>query len=408
MILRLLATISTITGWYFWNVYQNATATINSGAAAVDQFSNSATDNANSFVQMAWYNVMSGGVPLTIIIGVILMIWYKPLKQLFANPDKFLTILGVLLVGNAIIPTDAWAYYSRQDWAEVYNVLPNHSAFMIPATGNTKDTQKQFESESFLNEKKVGAKRIEIPHVKLKNSGAIDYYVPGAILVLLDRTPYVVTWTKVKTTGSEGNQEMCVESQDSVELCFDTSIGANVLEEDAAKYLYWFGTEPVNGNSEDERKFPSVLSGKSLQNVMNTRVFSRIHAAYFAEFSKYTFDEMLKQKATILNKVEKDMITEYKKMGITIEYVGVASQFRYADEIQKGINTLTAQAYLQKAASAKMEAAKVDRYIAETQIMINKSLPYTKWDGKTFPNMPSVMVGMDNVVTWFKELVTSK
>ena len=123
-------------------------------------------------------------------------------------------------------------------------------------------------------------------------------------MVLLDRTPYVVRWTKAQTQESPVNQEMCVESEDSIEVCFDVSIGANVTEEDAARYLYWFGTEPATQGNENERNFPSLLNGKSLPNVMNTRVHSRIQAAYFVEFSKYPFTQMLAKKGDILKAVE--------------------------------------------------------------------------------------------------------
>jgi hypothetical protein len=327
------------------------------------------------------------------------LIWRKNIKQLFLSG-----LCAMVLLAPS---PDANAYYSKSDWAEVYNVLPNHSAFMIPAVGDTS-TQKQFETEAFLNEKKVGAKRIQIPHVVMKNTGLIDAYVPGAVLVLLDRTPYVVTWTKDATPGSPSNQEMCIESQDSIEICFNASIGANVTEEDAAKYLYWFGTEPPTGN-DDERKYPSMLSGKSLPEVVNNRVYQRIHSEYSVEFSKYPLSELLTHKADVIKAVEKRIITEYKAMGITIEYVGIASQFRYTSkEVQGSINTLVASAYASKAANARLDAAKVDRFEAETQIMLNQSAPYAKWDGKSFPTLPGTIVGMDSIMDWAKSILQTK
>lgn len=377
----------------------NATATVQSGAVAADQFNNSGTDFVMSMTKMAAYGQMSAiGLGLLTFL-VILAIWWSELKSFFTKDTTLLLLVSILGLSAS---DNSYAYYSKQDWAEWVNVLPNHSAFFIPAVGDTKGNQKQFESVDFLNEKKIGSKRVQIPHTVLKNSGLVDAWVPAAVLVLLDRTPYVVTWTKDPTPDSAGNQEMCVESQDSIEICFNTSIGANVLEEDAAKYLYWFGTEPVSEGTADERKFPSVLYGKHLETVMNTRVFSRIHSAYFAEFSKYRFTDLLTHKSEVLQTVEDEMISEYKKMGITIEYVGIASQFRLTNKnIQDSINGLITAEYNQKSAALRLEVAKVDRYEAETNVMLMKATPYTKWDGKTFPNVPQWLISNETVSGWF-------
>lgn len=402
MVIRIILTLFASAVWHYANVYLNAFATAKSGEAAVAQFSNSASENINSFVAMDFYNNLSHGGSFIIFMGIIMVIWLKHIKQLFQKKPDLLSVLGIVFIINTIIPVDAYAYYSRQDWAENVNVLPNHSAFLIPATGDTKDSQKQFESEAFLNDKKVGAKRIQIPHVVLKNSGAIDYYVPGAILVMLDRTPYVVNWTKEITKESPSNQEVCVESEDSIQVCFDVSIGANVTEEDAAKYLYWFGVEPAVGN-DDERNFPSVLQGKSLQNVMNTRVHARIKAAYFTEFAKYDFKTMLAKKGEILKTVEKDMIAEYKKMGITIEYIGISSDLRLNEKLQDSITNLIVAQYEKDAAAYKLEAAKTDRYIAETYVIAAQAEPYKKWNGQ-LPSLPTWMISSDKISDWINQL----
>jgi hypothetical protein len=123
------------------------------------------------------------------------------------------------------------------------------------------------------------------------------------------------------------------------------------------------------------------------------------------QFSKYPFSELLKHKSEILTTVEQEMKAEYKKMGITIEYVGIASQFRFSNkDIQNAINNVVAASYNQQAAEAKLAAAKVDRYIAETAIMQAKVEPYKKWDGKSFPNVPQFMISNDSILSWFKNI----
>lgn len=402
--IKLILSAILIVGWKYLSAFLAATGTVNAGSVAALQFENSDAAFTKSMVGMEFFKSMSSGASFGVLLAILVVIWWKELTGAFKQSSN--DVLKLIIAAVIAVPLsmayspDANAYYSKQDWAEWYNVLPNHSAFLIPSTGDTKDAQKQFESESFLNEKKVGSKRIQIPHVILKNSGVVDAYVPGAILILLDRTPYVVHWEKEVTKESPTNQEMCVESQDSIQICFDVSIGANVLEEDAAKYLYWFGVEPATG-SDDERNFPSMLQGKSLQNVMNTRVFARIHAAYFVEFSKFTFLDALAHKGEILKDVETQMIAEYKKMGISIEYVGIASEFRFDTKLQDSITNLQISKYDQQAAEAKLAAAKVERYKAETEVMLAQTEPYKKWNGQ-LPNLPSVMVSSDAILGWFK------
>lgn len=402
--IKIILSILLLLGWKYLNTFLNAAGTVGAGSISVLQFENSDAAFTKSMVGMEFFKSMSSGASFGILMAILLVLWWKDLVGLFKETPS--NVIKVLLPALIVLPfgysTKANAYYAKQDWAEWYNVLPNHSAFMIPTTGETKDSQKQFESEAFLNEKKIGSKRIQIPHVVLKNSGVVDAYVPGAILILLDRTPYVVRWSKEVTTESPTDQSMCVESQDSIEICFDVSIGANVLEEDAARYLYWFGVEPATGN-EDERNFPSMLQGKSLQNVMNTRVFARIHSAYFVEFSKYTFLDALAHKGEILKDVETQMIAEYKKMGISIEYVGIASQFRFNPKLQDSITNLQISKYDQQSADAKLAAAKVDRYKAETEVMLAQTEPYKKWNGQ-LPNLPSFMISSDALIGWFKSL----
>lgn len=406
-VIKVIITVILIYAENMLTTVLNAAAMVGSGAATAQQLEHSDISYVSSMAKNELFTQLaSGNVILFTTIAFLLLLWYKEIKAvlefiIYKNSSNAILLILAGAMG-AFVPNTSHAYYALQDWAEVYQVLPNHSAFVIPSTGDNLTNQQQFESVDYLNQKKVGAKRIELKHEKLKNSGALsNYYTATALMILLDRTPYVVSWTKDATTGSPGNQQMCVESQDSIEICFDTSIGANVTEEDAAKYLYWFGTEPTTEVG-DAAKFPSLLYGKSLSNVMNTRVFARIHTAYFVEFSKYKFEDALAKKGEILTAVEKNMKDEYKKMGITIEYVGIASQFRFAHDLQTAVTNLVAADYNSKAALAKLEAAKTDRYMAETDIMIAQVEPFKKWDGKTFPNVPQFMVSSDSIIDWFK------
>jgi hypothetical protein len=105
---------------------------------------------------------------------VVVGIWWKPAMKLIAA----ITAAAVLLVAPV---WSARAYYDKQDFAEVYFILPNESAFFIPDAGANRDTQTQFGSEEYLKANKIPAKRFQIPHAKLSGSSYSfwsDFYVP--------------------------------------------------------------------------------------------------------------------------------------------------------------------------------------------------------------------------------------
>ena len=68
---------------------------------------------------------------------------------------------------------------------------------------------------------------------------------------------------------------------------FESRIAAMIREEDAAKYLYWFGTQTVAVNSQDPaQNFASVSYGKSLREVCDTVVRGYVQSALSNEFMR--------------------------------------------------------------------------------------------------------------------------
>jgi hypothetical protein len=103
------------------------------------------------------------------------------------------TVVVLVIVAVGFGALNASAYYKKENYAEPYFILPNESAFWIPDVGNNVKSQTAFDSEQYLRENKIPAKRFNVPHAKLQNSDgwwARDYFVPTGRLIIVNRTPY--------------------------------------------------------------------------------------------------------------------------------------------------------------------------------------------------------------------------
>jgi len=126
------------------------------------------------------------------------------------------------------------------DKPEFKEIGSNETAFIVPLTGST-DKQAGFMSEKYLQDNKVATKRIPIPHEwvqdgKKANNG---HYQATIQVIIVNRTPYSVTWTKYKN-GQDGDldaRRIPVESTESIGFTIPISVTAMISEEDAAKFL---------------------------------------------------------------------------------------------------------------------------------------------------------------------------
>lgn len=185
-----------------------------------------------------------------------------------------LTAASALVVIVSLASGPAQAFYNSTDVTEAYGILPNHTAFWVPGMGDTKNTQAQMESEDFFKQNKVPGKFFIIPHSKLTGSTYLgwDRYVPTGRLIIVDRAPFFHEWTKKgRGTSSNSDQSFPCHSRDNIEVTAEISLAALVLEENAAKFLYYFGvTQPAGDPTSPEIIFTSVYHSRNLEQIMNT------------------------------------------------------------------------------------------------------------------------------------------
>lgn len=394
VLLRVAATALVIFLCGFLNITGNIVSGQIAGNIAVEQLTDSNIAPVKTALAANYLN--GSGIVLDVIALIILvLIWAGPVKRLLGA--AFL-IAAVSII--ALAPKPAEAYYSKYDYGEYIEILPNQSAFMISETGDTKTNQQKFGSESFLSESKVAAKRVQIPHTKLLNSGTLsDFFVPAARLIIVDRSPVSREWTTSANRGTSNNdQGFRFETADSIGLSTSIVISAFVKEEDAAKFLYWFGTKvDPRANDSDEARFASVLYGKSLAEVVDSNVHRTVQTVLASEFGKRTTDQALAQKAEIIAAVEKAVKEQFGPMGITVTTLGLADQLNFENpQIQHAIDDTYMANKRAQSAQAQLATLPVQQKILDMEIQrmdaTTRQKAVEKWNGSAQGVLPSWVI----------------
>lgn len=238
----------------------------------------------------------------------------------------------------------SFQFYRPYDVPEFQEVDTSESAFLIPLEGDTAN-QSAFPSVELLNQKKVAAKRVEIPH-RWQQTGRFPgngHYVSTIRLVKVDRRPITREWTKSSHTGTSAKDESIgVESKDSINLSMGITCTANIPEDLAAVFLYTYPT-------------------KSLSEMMDMEVRGRIQQVIADECGKYVQDELPRKKGEIIQAVRADVIPFFKERGIQVSTVAMVGGITYDNpEIQRAIDDGAKAAQLKVVAEAKREAQEVD------------------------------------------------
>ena len=331
---RGIATVAAVLIYGWLNFLMYPASTILSGDAAVRQLDNSDVAYVTSIWGMRFFGNI--GIPLVALLVVLVAIWWVPARR-WLTAIRATAVLFALLLA---VP-HAWAYYDKTDYTEAIYILPNQSAFVIPDAGANKDSQAQFMSLDYLKANKIAAKRVVIPHVKLSGSGAwSDFYVPSARVIIVDRTPYNREWVTAANRGtSNRNEGMPCQSSEGLNVTAGVSIGVSVREEDAARYLYYFGTIPPKGNPSDPAIiFTSVYNARSVADVMDSVGRGEVLSLTCREISARTLNDDNKDAGAIMKNVAAGITAFLVERGITLDYIGWADTFTFDQAVQKAIN----------------------------------------------------------------------
>jgi hypothetical protein len=285
LVVRVVATVVAVLLYGWINFLAYPAATLLTGQTAGQQFADSDASYFGSMIGMRIFSHL--GIPFVLLLIVVVLIWIGPLRRFLTG----VAALGFLSVLSGAPP--AQAYYDKTDYTEAYTILPNESAFWIPDVGANKDNQAQLESEAYLNANKVALKRFIVPHVHLQGSGGFfDFYVPAGRLIIVDRTPFSREWVDSSERGTSHRKEgFPCQTSEGLNVTVGISIGASVLEPNAAKYLYRFGVLPVGGDRADPKViFASVYYSRKLSDVMDDVGRKKVQTLVCYEISARTLD----------------------------------------------------------------------------------------------------------------------
>ncbi len=261
-----------------------------------------------------------------------------------AVSKKFPFVAARLAVLAAVGLAGGRAFIHPYDVPEFQEIDTSDSAFLIPLEGDTTK-QQMFPSVDFLNEQKVAAKRVQIPH-RWQPTGFLPrdgQYVATVRLVKVDRKPVTREWTRNSHTGTSTKDEAVqAESKDSINFSMGVTCTANIPEEMAATFLY---------------TYPS----KSLADILDSEIRARVQQVLAEEAAGHPFGELLGKKVEMIAAVRTDVVPFFEKRGIKITTIGMLGGIQFENpEIQKVIDDSIKAQQLKTVAEAKREAQEVE------------------------------------------------
>jgi len=250
--------------------------------------------------------------------------------------------------------------YDRPEYIEIDT---SDTGFLIPLEGDSTE-QVKFQSEDYLKQHKVAAKRVQITH-RWSQEGrwpTDGRWIPTVRLVKVNRSPVTREWMTTQTTASSGaiqraDKAIWIESGDSVGFSMGFTCTAFIPEEDASKFLYWY---------------PSG----SLADVMDKEVRGRVQQAAAEVAAKYPLDALRTRKQEISDAVKQNVTNFFAARGVTITTVGMFGGMTYENpEIQKSIDQTFIAQQLKVVSEAKFQAQQKenDRMELEAQGLAEKA-----------------------------------
>jgi len=276
---------------------------------------------------------------LTAVLGLYALM--PLLRRLRTQPSSVLLSLALL----AILPlTGCMKPYDRPEFIEIDT---SETGFLIPLEGDISQ-QAKFESESYLQQRKVASKRVQILH-RWSQEGRFPTdgrWIPTARLVKVNRSPVTREWTTPPSRhtpgqvsrGGAGDKAIWIESADSVVFSMGFNCTAFIAEADAAKFLYWY---------------PSG----SLESMLDNEVRGRIQQVAAEVAAKYPLDTLRARKQEISDAVKKDVTAFFSTRGVSVTTVGMFGGMTYENPaIQKSIDETFIAQQLKVVAEAKLDA----------------------------------------------------
>lgn len=267
--------------------------------------------------------------------------------------SKYLMVVLVLLILPAFLTGCFRKPYPKPLMVEAD---PNSTLIVVSQEGDTLEKQGQLDSLEYLKAKKVPSKRVELEQRWLKKGRPYLFlfdtngeWIPSDKAIIVDRTPVNLEWTADKDRGSSSKNEGIIgEDMNSISFAIDWYVTATIIEEDAYKYLYWYGID--QNTSLKKGDWTYVVKARDLRSVVDTEVKRMVAELFTTEVGTRGLRDITTQdgiregiingKRSITASI-KATITEYfKTKGITITATGWTGDITYFDQtVQDSINS---------------------------------------------------------------------
>jgi hypothetical protein len=330
MVWRIILSIIVLAAWWAAHTFLVIQAPMAMNEIASHQFENS--DQAWTNLQF-WSAYLGTAIRYSPVIAMSLLflIWLGPLIKQYIKWCSVWAMIAFALLGGSDY---AHAYRAKTDYSEIYAAKADETVFLVPLMGNTKDNQAKMNSEEFFRANLVAAKYVVIPHAKLQGSGDIfNDYVNSHQAIVVKRTPFAREYVASSTRGTSSRDESFhCETAQSHNVSTGIAIGAMIKEDDAPKYLYYFGPDPkrilatsrTSSEAGKDESFVSAIGARDFSDVMDTFGRRIIQTTLCAEFSARPTDDVIKDKGAIILATEAKLKKTLGDMGITVLYVGYA------------------------------------------------------------------------------------
>jgi len=285
-----------------------------------------------------------------VLVIVLAFIWvpfiWKKIQEVNIDTGSSTNSLALLFAVGAFMLAGtnySEAYYSTRDDAEYFMCRTNETCFQIGFTKDTMKSQAVFKSEQFYLESKVSLARFPVLHMVLEKSGMMtaNMYIPAVQFIVVNRAPIWRYWTSSKDTGStDKNQGFDFESKDSINIKTAGTCTAFIKEENAHKYLYWYGVkeDPKFNRNDPEALYATATYAVPLADVMDTEMHGLFETIMIEEFGAENFNTVFTKKTEINKRLNQRMKEYYEPRGITIGYCSIAASLTFEDIIQKALN----------------------------------------------------------------------
>lgn len=228
-----------------------------------------------------------------------------------------------LLTYLALLALTVLTGCSQYDTPEYVEIKANETGYAIPIE-DVAEKGVKFDSEEYLEKKKVALKRVQIPH-RWNKTGRMYWdgeWIDTLRVITVDRTPVTAEWNSDK----KSNLAIWLESSDSIGFSTGFSVTAFIEEADTSRFLYSY-------------------KATALKDVLNTELRARVQSVAAEISAKYKMDELRDKKNELISAIREDVLPFFKAKGITITTIGQFGGFEYENpKIQDAIDeTFVAQ-----------------------------------------------------------------